>query len=291
MATETEEVEVELVSVREEQIKEIIGQYMRGERHLSFSSLKAFAESPAEFIQYILREKKTTPAMQWGVLVHCMILEPDTFDDRYTIMDDLEICTQIGGKSPRSTNKYKDWKAEFLSTAGDSEIIPITMFNQAAIVVNNVNSNRAARSILDMCPVREGLVEWKYCDMKFRGFIDAKSAPDGEKAKLDIKTCKDASPRKFHKEIIENKYHLQAAMYTEAEMEYSPYHIIAVDKKSGVSVHRLEPPLIEHGAKEYKRLMDGFNRCLLTDTFGQSYDFWADSKSGIYTAKLPAYLQ
>lgn len=294
MSYETEEVE-EIISVREEQIKELINQFMSGEKALSFSSLKAFAESPAAFIQYQLREKKTTPAMMWGTLIHCLTLEPDNFGHIYAVLDDTEKCEEIGGKMPRATTKYKDWKSEFISKNEGKQVITIDFFDRAATVVNNITSNRAAAPLLEMCTEREKYVEWTFENIKFRGFIDAKTpvGGTGPKAIIDLKTCANASPEKFRRDIISSKYYLQGTMYNKAcedDTEYAPYHIIAADQNGGVSVHRLEPPLIEYGEKEYKRLVDAFNKCLLTDSFNQSYDFWANNKSGIYSAPLPSWM-
>lgn len=285
--------EVEIIDVREEQVKELIRQFMAGEKHLSFSSLKAFAESPADFIQYQLRERKTTPAMIWGSLIHCLILEPENFQNVYVVMDDKAKCEEIGGKSPRQTNLYKEWKANFLLKHEGKIVIGIDMITRAAAVANNVLFNRAARPLLDACTEREVYTEWEYKNLKFRGFIDAKT-PEGapKKIKIDIKTCKDANPAKFAREIMSNKHYLQGTMYDVSDpgVEHCTYYVIAVDQKGGVSVHRIDPPLLEYGLKEYDRLVTAFNKCLIKDSFNQSYDFWADGASGTFVCQLPSYL-
>lgn len=287
------EEEVEIIDVQEEQVKEIIRQFLNNEKALSFSALKAFAESPAAFIQYQLRQRKTTPTMIFGSLVHCLILEPEKFPSVYAVLDDTAKCINIGGKSPRQTNAYKEWKADFIALNEGKTVISIDVFDRAAAVANNVNFNKASRPILEMCTEREVHVEWNFLNIKHHGFIDARTPKDAKtKVKCDIKTCIDASPKKFQRDIINNKHYLQAAMYGESDPDgYSTFYFIAVDQKGGVSVHRIEPPLLEYGMKEYAILINAFNRCLITESFDQSHEFWSNNKSGVFDVSLPAYLQ
>lgn len=291
-----QEEEVEIISVREEQIKELISQFIKGEKHLSFSSLKAFAENPAEFIQYCLREKKTTAAMKFGTLLHALVLEPDSIDEAYAVMDDTEIYNRLvkeGSKSPRQTIKYKEWKAEFEQSTMGREVVSITDFIAASAIANNVNFNTASSKILKACTERETHVEWTYESHKFRGFIDAKTPKDAkQRMVMDLKSCQNANPLFFQREIIKNKYYLQGPMYLTAEGDTDiPYLIVAADRKGGVSVHRLDPRLIKYGMEEYKRLLDNFNSCLIKDSFNQSYEFWSGKWDGIYDMKKPTFME
>lgn len=285
---EIEEEEQVIVAIpdRQSKVESLISRLMTHETHLSYSALKCFKDSPTDFIQYKFREKKQTDAMLFGILVHCLILEPGTFKERYCIMDDRDICVNIGGAKPRGTNKYKEWKELFVYENEGKTIVSIEDYNIANLVANNVKHNRASAKVLGMCPIHELSVTWEYKNFVFKGFIDGK----GEKAVFDIKTCKDANTKKFQRDAISMSYYLQAAMYLTAIGQKLPYYIIAVDKKGGVSVHRLHKHLIEHGLEEYERLCDQFNRCIISDGFDQSYDFWSEQYDGIHVLDKPAYL-
>jgi len=283
---ETEQIdEVLILEDRQSKIDQLISDLMDGSKTLSFSSLKAFRNSPNDFIDYVFREKKQTDAMLLGTLIHCLVLEPERFEDRFTVLDDADKIAEIGGGNPRATKVYKEWKAEFLSTC-TGEVIPLNQFQQATIIAANITHNRAAKKILNLCPNREVRLEWKFKNFGFTGYYDA----GGAKIRVDIKKVPDASPRAAQRTIISMWYHGQAAMYLTAEKTMLPFYIICCDAKGGVSVHKLDKSLIQQGLQDYSDIVDKFNECLLKENFNQSYDFWAESYDGIYVCDKPAYM-
>lgn len=285
--TEIEEEEsVLMLEDRQSKIDQLISDLMDGSKTLSFSSLKAFKNSPADFIDYCFREKVQTDAMLLGALIHCLVLEPDKFDERYTVMDDTDIMNQLADSgNPRNTKIYKEWKADFLSKC-IGVTITLKMKQQAEIIAGNITHNRASKKILNLCPNREQKIEWQYKNFGFKGYYDL----GGEKIRADIKKVPDASPRAAQATIIKMWYFGQAAMYLTAEGIKLPFYIICADAKGGVSVHKLDRSLIEQGLEDYANLVDKFNECLLKENFNQSYDFWAESYDGIYTCDKPAYM-
>lgn len=274
------------MQTRKEIIQDIIDKLLRHESHLSYSSLSCFKESPRSFIDYKLKEKKETDAMIFGSMVHCLILEPAEFENRYYVLDDAEVCIQIGGAKPRATNAYKEWKSTEEAYAGDRVIISLEDFNNANYMALNVKHNRAASKVLNQATEHEKKIEWELKNFKFRGVIDG----EGEDIIFDLKSCADASPKKFHRAIIEMDYHLQAALYLKGVGVKKRYFIIAMDRNNGVSVHELSDSLIDHAMNEVDNLLDKFNECILNDEFDTSFDFWADRFDGIFFADKPAYL-
>jgi hypothetical protein len=172
-----------------------------------------------------------------------------------------------------------------MQEAGGKILVETDDYQAAQIAANNILYNRASSKVLAMAETKEKPVEWEYKNFKFRGFIDG----DGGKAMFDLKTCPDAKPEKFQREIMNRGYYLQAAMYLYAIGQVKDYYIIAVDKKNGVSVHKLEMALIEHGMTEYEELLNKFNHCILTDSFDQSYDFYSQRFDGIFMCEKPAW--
>lgn len=273
-------------SSRQQHIDNIVQRLMSHEDHLSYSSLSCFKESPQEFINYKLGVKKETDAMLYGGMMHCLSLEPADFNNRYYVINDTDKCNEIGGAKPRATKVYKEWYASTVKEAGEKQIVETNDFAAAKIAAFNISNNRASARIIQQAIIKEKPVEWEFKNFKFRGFIDG----IGENIIFDLKTCTDASPDKFQREIISRKYYLQAAMYLHAEGKVLDYYIIAVDKNNGVSVHKLDKALIEHGANEYNALLDKFNHCILTDGFDQSFDFFSPRHDGIYVCEKPGYL-
>ena len=86
-----------------------IEQIYKKEKHLSFSALKAFLESPKHFYRY-KTEKQTTETIEEGKRFHMAILEPIKFTQKYFVFDDSQKVIEIGGGNPRGTNKYKEWR-------------------------------------------------------------------------------------------------------------------------------------------------------------------------------------
>lgn len=272
--------------IKNPEIKTLISRLLNQETHLSFSSLMAFRDSPQTFINYKFGQKEETEAMVYGAMVHCLVLEPEDFNNRYHCLDDRDICAQIGGAKPRATKAYKEWKEAAMAECGNKTLVETDEFLHAQRVAKNILTNEASAKIMSLCPQRETKLEWNFLNFRFLGYKDL----DGEKARADLKTCPDANPRKFQREIADKGYHIQAAMYSYGSGDNKPYYIIAVDKKGGVSVNKLPERMMEIGLIQYQWLVDKFNECILKDAFHKSYDFYSPRYDGIFDADIPAYL-
>lgn len=277
------------METRSDLIQGIVDRLLSGESSLSYSSLSYFKESPKSFIDYKLKRVEPTDAMIFGSMVHCLILEPEKFTERYYVIDDESICVEIGGAKPRATNAYKSWYASEEIKACEKICISISDFKAAEIQSLNVRYNAAAAKVLKRITETEKPIEWDYKNFKFRGVLDGLGD-----VIVDLKSCTDANPRKFQRDIISMDYYLQAACYVKGIYELTgevlPYYIIAFDKSNGVSVHQLTDTLITFGMDEYEMLCDKMNECILKDGWNQSYDFWAERFDGIYYADKPGYL-
>lgn len=274
-----------LTQLTHNRAQSIIEALMSHEGHLSYSSISAFLETPEKFVDYKMGIKEETDAMLYGSMVHCLVLEPEDFPNRYFVLDDREVCAEIGGAKPRATNKYKEWRNKAQEDAAGKIIVETDDYLNAEIVAQSVHRNRASRKVLKMATNHEIPVEWEFKNFKFKGFIDG----EGE-CYFDLKTMLDADRKKVQREIIDRKLYLQAAMYIYARKEYKPYYIIAVDKKKGVSVHLLHQKLIEIGMDEYDEIMNKFNLCILEDRFDESHDFHSERNDGIFVCEPPKWL-
>lgn len=271
---------------RLDRTEQIIARLMAQEDHLSYSSLSAFRESPKDFIAYKTGDKVETDAMRYGAMLHCLILEPDDFENRYYILDDATICSQIGGTKPRATNAYKEWRAGVQEEAAGKIIVEPGEYQMAKITAGNVLYNRASRKVLNMCLEREKLVQWEYLNFKFKGYKDG----EGEKAIFDLKVMPDANPKRVDREIVDRWLYVQAAMYLYGGGGYKDYYIIAVDKKNGICVKQLHQKLIEQGMEEYHKTLQLFNQCILDEAWDQSYDFYSERYDGIHVCEKPNWL-
>ena len=95
-----------------------------GKPHLSYSSLKYALGDMRLWEMYMRGQlKKESEALQFGSLYDLLLFEPEKFNDVYYTLDDSSIVASIGGTYPRSTKRYKEWKAEAAQTAENADKI------------------------------------------------------------------------------------------------------------------------------------------------------------------------
>ena len=84
-----------------------------GKTHLSYSSIKYALGDMRLWEMYMKGQlKKESDALVFGTLYDMLLFERDKAYDQYYVLNDDEIVAKIGGKYPRNTKKYKEWKAE-----------------------------------------------------------------------------------------------------------------------------------------------------------------------------------
>jgi len=96
-----------------------------GKPHLSYSSLKYALGDMRLWEMYMRGQlKKESEALYFGSLYDLLLFEPEKFADTYYTLDDADIVADIGGKYPRSTKRYKEWKAEAEEANGEKILAP-----------------------------------------------------------------------------------------------------------------------------------------------------------------------
>jgi len=84
-----------------------------GKPHLSYSSLKYALGDMRLWEMYMRGQlKKESEALTFGSLYDMLLFEPEKAHDAYFVLSDDDIVADIGGKYPRSTKRYKEWKTE-----------------------------------------------------------------------------------------------------------------------------------------------------------------------------------
>lgn len=270
---------------REQFTADLIQRIASGKEKLSYSSLSKFRESPKSFIDYKLKPKKSTPSQELGKIVHCLILEPERASERY--ISDAEIYQELiddGAKSPRGTAKYKAWVAD--QTA---EIVDIDTYAKARMMAASVLNNPVARKYLDRATSKEVKFEFEHEGLRFVGFYDGIDE-EGYSLIIDVKTCADANPDKFRRDIVNNGYWFQSGTYCFPSGMPIPYYLIAIDNDGGVSVNQVAEDLVEYGMEVFDRTVKDFKRCMERNLFHQSYEYRSVSPDGTFICSRPPYL-
>ena len=95
-----------------------------GKPHLSYSSLKYALGDMRLWEMYMRGQlKKESEALSFGTLYDMLLFEPEKAHDKYVVLDDLAIVDTIGGKFPRNTKRYREWKAQFAEATKGKEVV------------------------------------------------------------------------------------------------------------------------------------------------------------------------
>lgn len=288
--------DVEYVEPKAEEKAALIAKLQSGDYSLSFSSLSAFAVSPAHFIAYKLQETKTTDAMLLGDVTHCLVFEPGKYAERYHVMPDVNAATTEGksawakvymdytGNEVKQNKlgnyqppKKADIIAEVKAICGTT-ILPFSIAENARFRARKVITNRACRHVLNQITYTEKAVDWEFCGIKFRGRIDA----GGDGLIADLKNMPDATIDKATGAIWSRRLHWQAFGYNESQGGANACHILAVDGVGETSVHVFHGNHLAAAERQMKRYCHEFKRCIVESIFDpsvwdMSQDFWLKS--------------
>lgn len=244
----------------------------------SFSAIRAFSKSPAEYIAYKLRLFEPTEAMDFGTLVDLLLFTPDEFEEKYFVIDDIEVVQKLiegGYKNARATKDYKNWKEEELQKNNGKKEVAIDDYNLAKRIVEGLNKNEASRWVLDQLGEVQKKLEFEWLGYTWRGVVDG----EGESIRMDLKIFADADPNAVQRRILREKYTWQSAVYDQGGGKKDFYFVVA-DKNGGVSVHYVDRRHIVNAKEEIEYHIGLFQKCALFDEWQASYDFYAPN--GIY---------
>jgi hypothetical protein len=174
---------------------------------ISKTGLDSIDANPAIYYGRHLDPKRPAPRERAGQLegslTHCAVLEPDEFGKRYAVGPDVSRAT-------------KEWKAFEAANPG-RECIKPDQYDAAW---------RQAESIRRLPEVAEALMRGRaevsaYWIDPLTGEL-CRCRPDwahdcgtSQTILLDVKTCSDASPGEFRRQIARKRYHVQDSFYSD----------------------------------------------------------------------------
>lgn len=273
-------------------------EYHADKDYMSASSLKRLKVSPLHYKEE--EEQKETDALIFGSAYHCFILEPEKFKEQYFVFDDTEIYEQLigeGSKSPRSTNKYKEWASEQMSKIGDKQTIDKATHLKLIAMRERLMSHHNVRTLLSDGVNEQGFFGEFETES---GIIKVKIKPDHYNDKkrivVDLKTTIDASADGFARKAADMNYHIQAALYSdvmeliEGENRLWSFFFIAQEKSApyAFNIFEASPQFISQGRYEYEQLLKLWKYCNDNDKF-PGYQVWNPSKYGVLDLSLPPW--
>ena len=217
-----------------------------GERYKDYLSSGKLSEckTPLHLKRALEGPAPASVHLNIGAAFHELILEPEQFS--YRLFDDSEICTKLineGSKSPRATNKYKEWRAKFEDENGNfaPDVLPreafTSMWKLKKILRNdpvvcelfNGSRNELSHFLEFDHPVKHTgsrlKVKVRPDGLKIASDQDAENfeaygIEPGDLIIISVKTTIDASPDGFYRQARKNQYNLSEAFYADVLQRY-----------------------------------------------------------------------
>lgn len=267
---------------------------------LSFSALKSFT-SPKEFLEYKLKNFEANKGMEFGSLCHILILQPHLFEEQFCIVTKspsegnqtgfakdylagIPVATAYANNYKTGTYDkiYAELSEYFEAKQSGKQIIDQKTYDDAKKLTDYLVETPLFQKYLGALSDVEVKVEWTHNGWRFLGYIDGQLTG----LKFDLKYTKNANPDAFERDIIKNKYYLQAGMYDAATPnQLDKYAIIAFDAKGNFCDIIIDRSFIEYGKREYKFLVAMLEKCAAEDRWDESYNFFDHAQRTLFKPK------
>ena len=238
--------------------------------YLSYSAIKYAANGSKQqdmklfelYIKGLLR--KESQAFTFGSLYDCLLLEPEKATDEFIVIDDEEICATIGGKNPRATKKYKEWKEEFQQEHSKKTIVSETDWTEATAMINRLDASEVTMPDTgEIIPVRAFLtgkpqVEFNTWieEIPVRGFFDC----EGDTFITDSKSTRSVSG--FRYDVKSFDYDIQAYIYTQVSGKEFYWVAQGKSKPYLCAVYKASDQILKSGEQKFWAAVENISRWL-----------------------------
>lgn len=217
------------------------------------SVLKAGMKSAADMYHAWTSELKSTPAMEFGTMVHCAVLEPERFEDEYYI-------------SSVSDKRLKAWKEEAAANPGCTMVRSSDGVILGGMLEAMIESVATEEVFGGRCTVNEVAIQWRDVETgeACKALVDAVDTE--RKTIIDLKTTQDASAWKFGRSAADFGYDFQAAYYVDGMKAITGddyrFLIISVETKPPhkVAVYEIGAADLAEGRANYRDMLKMFRR-------------------------------
>lgn len=258
------------------------GDYHADGTHLSASAAKTLLGH---------RPPDSTAALEFGSLVHMLLLEPERFEREYCPLNAAEVGLKADGTradNPTNTNAWK--RAVAKAKAEGLKVVAAEDVERGRAMVEAVKAHPTAGRLVDLATDREISLYGveRETGAQIRGRLDLL----GPGFVADLKTIGDATPTKFGATAHAFGYHISAANYlnlcAQNNIGVETFAFLLVEKmptpggRYRVSVVQLDDEAIAEGA----RLMT--EACRRWLALGHVVDL-PDHGDGWHTVSLPPW--
>lgn len=229
---------------------------------VSKSQLDDIAVSPATYIwrkSAPVDEEKLKP-LDMGTALHCLLLEPMEFKERFIIAPEFN----------RRTNAGKEAESEFMANCAESgkTILSFEDDRKLQLMRESVFAHPDARWLLEQDGICEGSLYWTDRETGELCRCRPDKKLDNFPFIMDVKKVDDMA--RFERHIEEFRYHVQDAMYSDGYREIygemPDFIFLAVSSsiecgRYPVRVRPLSPEWRAEGHELYRRDLHKFHEC------------------------------
>lgn len=219
--------------------------------HIGKSQLFKMSKSPAHFKNNLDTPFEKTKALLIGSAFHCLVLEPEKFDEQYAVMSE-----EFDGRTAAGRAFKRNAEEEGF------EILTYDEYEMIQGMATSVLSDPYCQLLL--AGEKEISYYWTDSDtgVKVKCRPDCRTDLTESSVVVDLKSCENANIDAFIRDIFKYGYDLQAAQYTTGvelyEQKKHKFVLIAVEKKPPYAVLILDFDEVFNG--EEKAIMKGYDK-------------------------------
>jgi len=256
-------------------------------RPVSYSSLKHMLKSPLHFAYNRMHRKPPTDAMIFGNLLDCLLLEPETYQDRYVIMPEINRRTNVGKEEYAA---LMEEMAKNKTTAVKQEDV-----ERAKLIVETIKTNPKTKWLYEATTSVQKKLVWidKKTGLEVIGYLDGEAEKETKPIIWDLKGTTDASQDAWERQAFNMGYHLQAGTYWTGYARKTGkfadfYHVVVeFNEPFAVNCFLADSDFMELGKKHFRQSLDRVKYCIDNDCFDMGYEFLDDK--GYSVLSLPGW--
>lgn len=243
---------------------------------LSASAAKLLLKSPAHYLADKANPRAPTAAMKNGTLTHTLFFEPHKFEEEYAVMPKFDKRTKFG----------KEGAEQFEADNEGKIVIDEYAYERAKAIAASAHAHPLVKELMSVGGDAEVTMQWEQYGVKCKARVDYLTSG----MMLDLKTCQDASPAGFARQIATFSYHIQAAHYANGfneitGIELDQFVFIAVESEPpyAVGVYTIDEAGLWSGGKLIKQAAEAYKKALKNKDTLPSY------VDRVMTLSLPSY--
>ena len=233
---------------------------------MSCSMLKPLLVSPAHYQAELLKPGCSSKAMDFGSLVHALVLEPKSVGQDFAVYPG------------HADGRDKDYKAFLANNAGRLIVDEPTFAKGRRLAEKTLERQVLGRPFGDF--VAEGQPEVSIYAQEPTTGLMLRTRLDlyHPEVTFDLKSTRHGQLRPFLRDAVEMHYDLQAFMYTFVRTLYegrerpAPFVIIALESAEPHSIHQISAgeTFLENGAKKLQEVLTIYTAC-------SQQNYWPDA--------------